>query len=181
MEETVATICVSLQLTTTPGVLPSQTLPLPCVAPNPEPVMVTCVPATPVDGDTFEIVAVFTVKGTTLENNPFSSTWAFPDVEMGATVATICISVQLTTVAGALPSQTIPPPCGDPKPAPVMVTCVPDCPEVGETAPMLGVAGPRTVTDGRKSLRRRLPKSGGRDSGPPTWLSRAAKSWVLTP
>lgn len=142
-----AEIWVSLQLRTTPGVLPSQTIPLPCVAPNPEPVMATCVPPTPVDGDTFEIVAVFTVKGTALEDSPFSSTWALPDVEMGATVATIWVSLQLTTEAGTVPRKMIPPPWEDPKPAPVRVTCVPDCPDVGETELMLGVTGPLTVTD----------------------------------
>src|SRR2546430_11604995 len=42
-EATFATICVSLQLTTTPYVLPSHTFPLPWLAPKPVPVIVICV------------------------------------------------------------------------------------------------------------------------------------------
>jgi hypothetical protein len=41
---TLATTCVSLQLTTVPAVLLKSTLPLPCVVPNPDPVNVTCIP-----------------------------------------------------------------------------------------------------------------------------------------
>lgn len=49
---TAATICVLLQLSTVPRVLPSQIFPLPCADPKPEPEIVTGVPAAPVDGET---------------------------------------------------------------------------------------------------------------------------------
>jgi hypothetical protein len=48
---TVATTCVSLQLTTVPAVLLKPTLPLPCVAPNPDPVNVTCIPGVSAVGE----------------------------------------------------------------------------------------------------------------------------------
>lgn len=47
-----ATICVSLQVTTTPGLVPSHTVAEPCSLPKPEPAIVTCVPAPPEMGDT---------------------------------------------------------------------------------------------------------------------------------
>jgi hypothetical protein len=49
---TVTTICDSAQLTTVPGLLPSQTIVLPGSVPNPEPAIVTDVPIAPEDGDT---------------------------------------------------------------------------------------------------------------------------------
>lgn len=49
---TFATTCPSLQLTTEPSVLPSQTVPLPWDGPKPEPVMVTGVFADPAVGET---------------------------------------------------------------------------------------------------------------------------------
>lgn len=67
---TVARTCPSLQLVTEPGVFPSQTTPLPCTAPKPEPMIVTCVPGTPFVGVTLEIVAAFIVKRTAFEETP---------------------------------------------------------------------------------------------------------------
>jgi hypothetical protein len=88
--DTLATISVSVQLTTAAGLVPSQTIPLPCVDPKPEPVTVTCVPAIPVAGDTLEIVAVFTVKGIAFDEFPsLCMTSTTPDWDMGATIATI--------------------------------------------------------------------------------------------
>ena len=44
---TFATIEPSFQVCTTAATVPSHTCPVPCVAPNPGPVIVTCVPGTP--------------------------------------------------------------------------------------------------------------------------------------
>src|SRR5439155_940764 len=90
-DATLATICVSLQLTTTPYVLPSQTLPLPWLAPKPVPVMVICVPAIAVVGVTPVIFGVLTVRFTVLDHTPPCNTWATPLFEPVATFATICV------------------------------------------------------------------------------------------
>ena len=47
----------------TPLRVPSETWPMPCSAPKPDPVIVTGVPGTPTVGVTVEIVAVPTVRG----------------------------------------------------------------------------------------------------------------------
>jgi len=94
-----ATIWPSLQLCTTAGRVPSHTCPLPCAAPKPDPAIVTEVPGTPLAGVTLEIVAVLTLKGTLLDQAPPCCTCAFPEVAFKATVATICVSLQLTTAA----------------------------------------------------------------------------------
>jgi hypothetical protein len=118
--------------------------------------MFTMVPGTPLAGVTLVIVAVLTLKGTALDQAPPCCTWTFPEAALEATVATICVSLQLTTVPGLLPSQTEPVPCADPKPVPEMATCTPAAPDVGETLEMLGwtvtvkgaplLAEPLTVT-----------------------------------
>jgi hypothetical protein len=136
---TAATTWVSLQLCTTPFIVPSHTWPpAPWAAPKPEPAMVTWVPGTPLGGMTEEIVAVLTVKGTALDQPPPCRTWAFPDVALEATVATTCVSLQLTGVPKVLPSHTVPVPCTAPKPEPEMVTCTPAAPDVGDTPVMVG-------------------------------------------
>ena len=94
---TVATTCVSLQLTTTPYVLPSHTFPLPWLAPKPVPVIVICVPAIPVVGVTLVMFGVLTVRFTVFDHTPPCSTCATPVFEPEATFATICVSLQLTT------------------------------------------------------------------------------------
>lgn len=48
--DTVATICVLLQLTAVPRLVPGKTDPVPCVDPKFVPEIVTCVPAAPEDG-----------------------------------------------------------------------------------------------------------------------------------
>src|SRR5208337_1952332 len=131
---TVATIWVSLQLCTTPLAVLSHTWPLPCVAPKPEPATVTWViPCVPVVGETVEMVAVLTVKGTLLDQYPFCCTRALPDLALEATVARICVSLQVTTVPVVLPSSRVPLPCTVPKFEPEIVTGVPATPDVGET------------------------------------------------
>ena len=102
--------------------------------------MVTVSPGAPVVGVTVEIVGVITVNATELDERPFCCTTAFPDCALAATVATICVSLQLTTVAGAVPSHTEPLPRACPKPEPAMVTCVPAVAVVGDTLPIEGTA-----------------------------------------
>ena len=135
---------MSPQVCTTALAVPSQTWPFPCTAPKYEPEMVTCVPGTPLAGVMPEMVAVLTVKGTELDQNPICRTRAVPDEEPDATVATICPSLQLTTVARVVPSQAVPVPCVDPKPEPEIVTCVPAVALAGET---LVTVIPTTATE----------------------------------
>jgi len=81
---------------------------------------------------------VFTVKGTELEAIPFWRICAVPVTEPAATVATTCVSVQLTTVPHLLPKRTLPEPCALPNPEPVIVTCVPAVPKFGDTPVIIG-------------------------------------------
>ena len=82
--------------------------------------MVIAVPAAPVAGATVEIVAVSMVMGTLLDAVPPCWTWTYQDWALDATVATICVSLQDTTVPLVLPSHTIPLPSVDPKPEPML-------------------------------------------------------------
>ena len=74
-----------------------------------------------------------TVNANALLHTLFCCTRAMPVSEPEATTATTCVSLQLTAVADWLPSQTVPLPCNDPKPVPVIVTDVPAPPDVGLT------------------------------------------------
>src|SRR5271157_733935 len=102
--------------------------------------MVTVSPGAPMVGVTVRMFGVITVNGTELEARPFCCTRALPDCALEATVATICVSAQLTTVAGAVPSHTEPVPRVAPKYEPPMVTCVPPVAVVGDTLPIEGTA-----------------------------------------
>lgn len=66
-----ATNWASLQLCTTALAVPSHTWPLPWAEPNPDPVIVTCVPGKLLAGVTFVIVAVLTLKDTELDHTPY--------------------------------------------------------------------------------------------------------------
>jgi hypothetical protein len=66
-----------------------------------------------------------------LDQVPYCCTPAVPAVELDATVAMICVSLQLTIPPSVLPSQTVPVPCAAPNPVPKIVTCTPPAPEVG--------------------------------------------------
>jgi hypothetical protein len=108
------------------------------VEPNPEPVIVTCVPGAPLVGETPEIVAVFTVNVTEFDHAPLCFTRAVPEMALAATVATTCVSLQLTTGAYVLPSHTPPLPCVEPNPEPEIVICPPGALVVGETLDIAG-------------------------------------------
>jgi hypothetical protein len=78
-------------------VFPNHTFPLPWLAPNPLPVIVTAVPATAVVGLTLVMFGVITVNVTALLHTPPCSTFAVPDCAPEATAATTCPSLQLLT------------------------------------------------------------------------------------
>src|SRR5213594_3631595 len=121
---TAATIWVSLQLATLPFLLPSQTLPLPWVAPKPDPAIVTCVPATPEFGDTLEITGyVITVKFKPLLATPPTVTTTLPVVAPVGTRPTIRVTLQLAGVTVAPLRVTVLDPWVEPKLEPVIVTC----------------------------------------------------------
>src|SRR6266568_3055804 len=89
-DATVATTCPSLQLTTSPGAVPSQTLPLPWVDPKPDPAIDTYVPAAPGFGDTLVITGcVITEKFAPLLSTPLACTTRLPVVAPLGTGTTI--------------------------------------------------------------------------------------------
>src|ERR1035438_8397781 len=96
-----------------------------------------------------EMVAVLTVKGTGSDQAPFCCTRAVPEVELEATVATTCVSLQLTGVPRVLPSHTAPVPCAAPNPDPEMAGCTPAAPDVGDTPVTMGGPG---YLSGREDL-----------------------------
>jgi len=139
LEATAAKICVLLQPMTSPLVLPNQTTPLPCEVPNPLPLMVTTDPGPPEFGLTLATCRVLTENGNASLMTPFCRTRAEPVVDPDATVATICVSLQLCTTPLEAPSHTWPLPCVAPKPEPLIVTCVPGTPLDGEAYEMVVV------------------------------------------
>ena len=81
---------------------------------------------------TLVMTGVITVNATVLPHTPLCFTCALPLVAPDATVATICVLLQLTMLpASLLLSHTLPVPCTAPNPLPVSVTCVPGTPLVG--------------------------------------------------
>src|ERR1700731_3771658 len=98
---TVATIWLSNQLTIFAARLENVTeLPLPCVAPKPLPLICTWVPTGALDGES-ELTIGFGMLKTTSTLLPPAKllTVTGPVVAVPGTVATICVSLQLTTVA----------------------------------------------------------------------------------
>ena len=89
-------------------------------------------------GDTPEMVGVRMVMGTGVDQRPSCCTWALPDCALAVTLAAIRVSLRLTIVAGAVPSQMEPLPCLAPKFEPLIVICV----------PAVGAAAERPVTEG---------------------------------
>src|SRR5438552_15535769 len=75
---TFATICVSLQLTTTPYVLPSHTFPLPWLAPKPVPVILIFSLDDALPIFTLVMFGVLTVRFTVFDHTPPCSTCATP-------------------------------------------------------------------------------------------------------
>jgi hypothetical protein len=145
---TVATTCVSLQLTGVAKVLPSHTAPVPCAAPKPEPEMAICTPAAPDAGDR-PVMTGGTVKFHPAEAAPATVTTRFPEVAPDGTVTAMLVALQLVAVAAVPLKVTVLAPCSAPKVLPVIVTLVPGGPESGHTLLMPEGAGTLVVAKTR--------------------------------
>ena len=136
---TVATTCVSLQLMTTPLMLPSHTVPLPWVEPKPVPVIVTEVPGIPEVGETLVMLGgTSTVKLTPLLAAAPTVTTTFPVVAALGTGTAIEVELQLVGVATVPLNVTELLLCEAPKLVPVSVIDVPTAPEVGDRLVRVG-------------------------------------------
>src|SRR5207302_4498919 len=98
-----------------PDMLPSTTSPEAWELPKLDPVIVIIVPEVPEAGFTLDICGTPVLKESVLLHTPFWRICAFPDNDPGATVATTWLSFQLTTEPYAVPSQTCPELCAEPK------------------------------------------------------------------
>jgi hypothetical protein len=116
----------------------------PCRLPNPDPVMVTEVPAIPDVADKPMMLGT-TVKATPLLGPPFTVTTTFPVVAAAGTVTAIDVDFQLVGVAAAPLNVTVLLPCNPPNPVPVRVTAAPTMPDVIESEVMVGRAVPVPV------------------------------------
>src|SRR5690348_12023186 len=95
----VTTICVSLHVLTVSGTPLNEIELDPRVAWKPEPFTVTCVPTTPLVGETLVTCGPGTLKSTlVLLPTPPTVTCTAPVVAVEGTVATICVSDQLVMV-----------------------------------------------------------------------------------
>jgi hypothetical protein len=100
------------------------------------PVIVTCVPTAPEVGDTLVMVGVGdTVKFTPLLATPPTVTTTFPVVAPAGTDVTMLVALQLVVAATVPLNFTVP---DVPKFIPVIVTCVPAAPEVGDRLVIVG-------------------------------------------
>jgi hypothetical protein len=134
-EGTVATICVSVHVLAVAGMPLKVTVLSRWLAWKPVPLIVTEVPTSPPSGQKDR------TDGGGTANWWFASLLALftltitgPEVAVTGTVATICESDQLPMEAGGWPlkvSELVP--CVAPKATPLIVTCVPTGPVLGET------------------------------------------------
>jgi hypothetical protein len=137
-----ATIEVVLQLVGVAAVPLKVTVLVPWVEPKFVPVIVTEVPTGPEVGERLVMLGgPETVKVTPLLATPPTVTTTLPVVAPVGTGATIEVALQLVGVAAVPLKVTVLLPWVAPKFAPLMVTEVPTCPEVGERLAMLGPAG----------------------------------------
>lgn len=148
-------ILVALQLVGVDRVPLNAIVPVPCVAPKFNPVIVMDVPTTPEVADRLLILgAGTTVKLTPLLAPPATVTTTFPVVAPDGTGTPMLIALQLVGVAAVPLNFTVLEPWLDPKVVPVMVTGAPTAPVVGERLVMPGrtvkaeplLATPLTVT-----------------------------------
>jgi hypothetical protein len=134
----------SLQLVGLPTLVLNLTVPLPCVAPNPLPVMATGVPTGAAVGERLAMFgAGATVNGTPALTTPETVTTTFPDDAPTGMGTTIFAFAQLVGVAVVPLNVTVLVPCVVPKLVPVTITAAPIAPDVGVTELMLGTG--RTV------------------------------------
>ena len=127
--------------------------------PKPEPEIATCAPATPVVGDTLEMLgaAVCTVKLTPLLATPPTVTTTLPVLAPLGTVTTMMVALQKEAASALTPWKvTVLLPWLSPKLLPTRVTSPPTGPRDGDRLEMLGgtvtvkltplLAKPLTVT-----------------------------------
>jgi hypothetical protein len=137
---TFAMTLVSLQNATVEATPFRDTALLPCVAPKPDPAIVTKRPMLPVAGVS---PMIFNPSGTLKLNallaTPFTVTTTFPVVAPVGTGTTIEPVPQVVGVAVVPLNFTVLVPCVEPKFAPEIVTDVPTAPDVGDKVVRLGV------------------------------------------
>jgi hypothetical protein len=134
-----ATMLVVLQLVGVAGVPLKVTVLVPCVGPNPSPVMVTDVPTGPEVGPVLEMLGI-TANGAPLLAAPPTVTTTFPVLEPDGTAATMLVVLQLVGVAVMPLNVTVLFPCNGPKFVPEIVTDLPTIADVGLRLVMVGIA-----------------------------------------
>jgi len=116
----------------------------PCAGPKPPPLITTDCPTGPEVGLRLVMLGT-TVKGTPLLNTELlpleATTTTFPVVAVAGTGTTMFVALQLVGVPDAPLKVTELLPCEAPKLVPVIVTAVPNEPEVGFTLVIVGTAG----------------------------------------
>ena len=128
------TILLEVQLVGVPTVPLNVTVLVPWVEPKFEPAIVTDAPTGSDVGDTLVILGTGgTVKLTPLLAAPPTVTTTGPDVAPAGTGTTIEVALQLVGVVGVPLNVTVLVPCVEPKFDPLMVTGVPNGPELGDT------------------------------------------------
>src|SRR5215471_7234791 len=127
-----------LQLVGVAAVPLKVTVLVPCVPPNPVPLMVTDVPTGPKVGDRLPMPGV-TVKLTPLLAFPPTVTTTLPVVAPLGTGTAILILLQLVGVAVVPLNATVLVPWVEPKVVPAMVTDVPTAPDAGDKLVIFGV------------------------------------------
>jgi len=136
---TETTMLVALQLVGAASVPLKLTVPAPCVAPKPVPVIVTGAPTTPEVTERLLIVgAGTTVKLVPLLATPDALTKIFPVVAPDGTGTEILDALQLVGVDVVPLKLTEPLPWVAPKFVPATATSAPTAPLVGERVVMLG-------------------------------------------
>jgi len=140
---TAVAMLVEFQLVMLAVVPLNETVPLPWVAPNPEPVIVTTAPAAPDRRDKVVIAGVgSTVKLLPELDAASTVTTTLPVVARAGTMAAMLVLLQLVTVAATPLTVTVLLPWLDPKFVPATVTETPAAPDVGDKLVMVGVRKP---------------------------------------
>jgi len=141
-----ATMLVALQLVGVAEIPLNVSVLVPCVEAKFVPVIVTDVPTAPNVGDKLVMLGVGrTVKLTPLLAAPPTVTTTLPVVAAENTIATIELAFQLTIVVANVPlKETALVPCDEPKYDPLIETCDPTGPEVGDRDVIVAVV-PGTI------------------------------------
>jgi len=106
---------------------------VPCVVPNPVPVIVIVVPTNPLGGDMLVMLGRTEKLAPLLDDVPTVTT-TFPSLAAVGTGTTMLVELQLVGVPAVPLNVTVLDPCVAPKFDPLMVTAVPVVPKDGESA-----------------------------------------------